>query len=109
MTALRLFKASLEGKGLLGSYADPGDLAGQVRNAIEHDLEVLNLGVADVRRAPVTEQVRALLRAEYLFDREQSQDVKGRLKMKTVRTRLRITNRGNARAEQVRLELSPLG
>ncbi len=29
--------------------------------------------------------------------------------MKTVRTRLRITDHGNARAEQVRLELSPLG
>lgn len=109
LTALRGFKVSLESKGLLGSYTDPSDLAGQVRNAIEHDLEALNLGAADVRRAPVTEQARALLRAEYLFEREQSQDMKGRLRMKTVRTRLRITNLGNARAEKVRLELSPLG
>ncbi len=52
---------------------------------------------------------RAVLRAEYLFDREQAQDAKGRLKMKTVRTRLRITNHGTARATAVRLELSALG
>lgn len=110
LTALREFKEVLRSRGLLGSYADPGDLAGQVRNAIEHDLEELNLGAVQGRtpqRPPVQE--RAVLRAEYLFDREQTQDMKGRLKMKTVRTRLRITNHGSARAESVRLEVAPLG
>ncbi len=64
LRALRQFKTRLGSKGLLGSYTDPSDLAGQVRNAIEHDLEVMDLGVADVRRAPVTEEAHALLRAE---------------------------------------------
>lgn len=110
LDALRDFKTLLESKGLLGSYADPGDLAGQVRNAIEHDLDALNLGaVPAMSDRESGASARAVLRAEYLFDREQSQDNKGRLKMKTVRTRLRITNHGNARAESVRLGVSALG
>lgn len=110
LVALRDFKQVLQAKGLLGSYADPADLAGQVRNAIEHDLEQLHLGAAEARlnEGPPRAE-RAVLRAEYLFDREQAQDTKGRLKMKTVRTRLRVTNHGTARAMAVRLELSALG
>lgn len=110
LVALRDFKQALQAKGLLGSYADPGDLAGQVRNAVEHDLEELHLGAAEARssQAPPPDE-RAVLRAEYLFDREQAQDTKGRLKMKTVRTRLRVTNHGTARATAVRLDLSALG
>lgn len=110
LVALREFKKALESKGLLGSYADPADLAGQVRNAIEHDLEQLNLGAVQARSSqPSQLDERAVLRAEYLFDREQTQDTKGRLKMKTVRTRLRVTNHGPSRATAVRLELAALG
>jgi hypothetical protein len=110
LSALRDFKLALQSRGLLGSYTDPGDLAGQVRNAIEHDLEALDLGAAPPLPGQDQEAAgRAILRAEYLFDREQSQDSKGRLKMKTVRTRLRVTNHGSARAEGVRLEVSALG
>lgn len=110
LTALRNFKESLQSKGLLGSYTDPSDLAGQVRNAIEHDLDVLGLGplAARVPQALPVPQ-RAVLRAEYLFDREQTQDSKGSLRMKTVRTRLRVTNHGSVRAESVRLEVTALG
>lgn len=109
LVALRRFKVALQSRGLLGSYADPGDLAGQVRNAIEHDLEVLNLRAPSTAVADAAESARAVLRAEYLFDREQSQDSKGRFKMKTVRNRLRVTNHGAVRAEGVRLDVTALG
>jgi len=67
LTALRDFKASLQSQGLLGSYADPTDLGYHVRNAVEQDLAVLNLGVVIAR--PVAEE-HATLRTEYKFERE---------------------------------------
>lgn len=39
LRALQDFKKDLEGRGLLGSYTDPNDLAGQVVRAIEADIE----------------------------------------------------------------------
>ena len=43
------FKKQMESAGLLGSYSSPEDLGFQVRNAIEHDLTMLDLGRVSVR------------------------------------------------------------
>ena len=42
---LKEFRKEMEAKSLLGLYADPTDLGHQVREAIEHDLTKLDLGV----------------------------------------------------------------
>lgn len=106
LTALRDFKASLETQGLLGSYADPADLGYQVRNAVEQDLAVLDLGAVSAR--PVTQE-HALLRTEYKHEREPHMDSKGRTKMRTTRERLEVANHGTVTAEGVRLVLEPVG
>lgn len=43
---LNKFRTEMEAKGLLGLYADPTDLGYQVREAIDHDLTQMDLGVA---------------------------------------------------------------
>lgn len=47
---LNKFREELEGKGLLGTYSSPADLAYQVRTAVEHDVAEMGLGAAKVRR-----------------------------------------------------------
>jgi len=42
---LNKFRVEMEAKGLVGVYVDPTDLGHQVREAIEHDLMKLDLGV----------------------------------------------------------------
>jgi hypothetical protein len=45
LARLNEFRAEMEAKGLVGVYADPNDLGYQVRDAIEHDLTLMDLGV----------------------------------------------------------------
>lgn len=45
LARLNKFRKEMESKGLLGVYADPIDLGHQVREAIEHDLTQMDLGV----------------------------------------------------------------
>lgn len=106
LAALRKFQASLESQGLLGTYANPEDLAFQVRSAVEHDLEHLSLGAVAPRRS--TED-HAVLRATYEFEREPETDKQGRTKYRTRRTRIRVTNHGAVTAEKVCIALEPLG
>jgi hypothetical protein len=106
LAALRKFEASLESQGLLGRYANPEDLAFQVRNAVEHDLEHLNLGAVAARRAV---EEHAVLRATYQFEREPETDRQGRTKLRTRRERIRVTNHGSVTAEKVTIALEPLG
>jgi hypothetical protein len=51
LARLKEFRAEMEAKGLVGVYADPTDLGYQVREAVEHDLTQMDLGVAELSNA----------------------------------------------------------
>jgi len=84
--ALEHFKQTLSPLGLLGSYASPDDLAFKVRQAIESDLDRLDLGAVP-RRLPA--QQHAILRARYESEREPNTDSKGKV---TYRTRVNASS-----------------
>lgn len=99
------FKKSLEAKGLYGTFSDAADLAYQVRNAIEADLQILDLAAPTGRKAgpagadPV---------AYYEFQREQDFDSRGKVRYRTRNTRLQVTNHGEASAEDFTFTLTPV-
>ena len=95
------FRGELEKVGLLGQYANPDDLAYQVRQAIEHDLRELALGTA---KGP-GKKAGAVLRARYRRERSPNGvDNKGRPRYQDKR-RLTLTNEGDATAEGVVLTI----
>lgn len=63
LARLNDFRQEMQAKGLLGVYADPNDLGYQVREAIEHDLTEMDLGVARLPVAAPPE--RAMPRVSY--------------------------------------------
>lgn len=99
------FRTTLEGKGLLGGYADGADLAYQVRNAVEADLERLHLAAPTGRSLP---KVGAEPVASYDYRMDQETDNKGRLRTKRKGERIVVTNRGGAPAENFAFELEPM-
>jgi hypothetical protein len=50
LARLAKYRKELEGKGLLGVYVSPDDLAYKVRTTIEHDIDEMGLGAAQIRR-----------------------------------------------------------
>jgi len=104
--ALEHFKQTLSPLGLLGSYASPDDLAFKVRQAIESDLDRLDLGAVP-RRLPA--QQHAILRARYESEREPNTDSKGKVTYRTRGERLVVHNSGSVAAVDVRVELHGLG
>jgi len=48
LVRLNDFRAEMEVKGLVGVYSDPIDLGHQVREAVEHDLTQMDLGVEEL-------------------------------------------------------------
>lgn len=101
LAALDQFKEEMSKQGLYGSFDTPGSLKDQVKSAIEHDLPGLQL------LAPAVTAARrgASLRAIYKYDREP--DRQGRFK--TVGQRLEIINDGDVTAEDVTIDLQPVG
>ena len=65
LARLKSFRKEMESKGLLGVYADPTDLGYQVREAIEHDLTQMDLGVEEL---PVAAPSHAIPRLTYNAD-----------------------------------------
>ena len=57
------FRAEMEARGLVGVYSDPNDLGHQVREAVEHDLTQMDLGVAQLPIAAAPEH--AMPRVKY--------------------------------------------
>jgi hypothetical protein len=102
LEALMRFKEELGQRGLLGSYTSPEDLGYKVRQAIERDLDQLQLAPVH-SRGPLQE--RAVVRARYDFDREPETDNKGRVRIRTRRERLVVRNQGTAPAKEVRVEV----
>src|SRR5699024_8825692 len=90
------FRKILEAKGLLGSYASPEDLAYQVRNAVESDLERLDLAAPTGRNLS---QGGAEPVASYAYRTEQVQDSRGKTRARQKGHRIVVTNKGDAPAE----------
>jgi nucleoside 2-deoxyribosyltransferase len=66
LARLNKFRKEMEAKSLLGVYADPTDLGYQVREAIEHDLTQMDLGVVKLPVAAPPEHAMPRLRyADY--------------------------------------------
>lgn len=103
--AVEEFQHALKPLGLLGTYASPDDLAYKVRQAIESDLDRLDLGVVK-KRVPVQEH--AVLRARYACEREPHTNNKGKVTYRTRSQRLIIHNSGVITAANVRVELGAL-
>lgn len=99
------FKRNLESQGLYGTYSNAADLGFQVRNAVEADLQLMNLA------APTGRNVRAGADpvAEYKFSREQESDSRGRIRHRNRNTRIEVTNHGDVAAEDFTLTLTPIG
>jgi hypothetical protein len=105
LSALREFRHSLEdrGQGLVGTFTSLEDLVAKVRTALERDVAEHS---GDVQPARAGTQGRAVIRARYAFDREPN--ASGR--MQTTRSRLVISNIGDAPAEQLRVAaVEPVG
>ncbi|CCK60112.1 hypothetical protein [Mycobacterium canetti] len=62
LARLNKFREEMQAKSLLGLYADPTDLGYQVREAIEHDLTQMDLGVAALPVAAPVEHAMPRLR-----------------------------------------------
>ncbi len=100
VAALREFKEQLGTQGLLGSYANPRDLAYQARNALEDDVASLALAEPKMQAKP-----GSLLVARHVYSRDPSgQDSKGKLKFRTT-NELQVTNSGGTTAEAVTFEI----
>ncbi|WP_150119384.1 DUF4062 domain-containing protein [Enteractinococcus helveticum] len=99
------FRQTLEAEGLLGSYASAEDLAYQVRNAVEADLERLELAAPTGR---ILSQGGAEPVASYHYRTEQVPDSKGKLRTRQRGHRIIVTNKGDAPAEDFTLTLEPM-
>jgi hypothetical protein len=76
LARLAKYRKELEGQGLLGVYANPNDLAYKVRTAIEHDIDKMGLGSAQVKRPKTEHAMPRLSRAgNVLYVRNYSTDV----------------------------------
>ncbi len=96
--ALRAFKTDLEDRGLCGRYDDPEDLARQVRDALEYDLD----GLETVPVPGPASGVR--LEVHHDHQTEPKTDSKGRITTRHVVRDLVIQNRGDATAENLRFQ-----
>lgn len=108
LKALRAFQAEMEQRGLMGRYADPADLVGQVVRAIESDID--EAGWADpnsLRQAP---ESGVDLVWEHLNAREpKGFDKRGQMRFRTTANDLKVTNTGSIAAEELTFELTPVG
>ncbi|WP_142926722.1 hypothetical protein [Mycobacterium marinum] len=77
MARLNNFRKEMESKGLLGLYADPNDLGYQVREAIEHDLTTMDLGVAVLPVAAPVEHAMPRLRYDGFGNRLIAENLSG--------------------------------
>lgn len=106
LAALDAFKREMSAKSLYGSFDAEVDLQSQVRTAIEHDLTQLALPPQVLGEQ---ERQHAELHAHYASSREPKVDNKGRTKMVSRNERIIVENRGQVRAERVRLAMTPVG
>lgn len=101
LIALRVFKSDLEARGLLGSYTDPQDLAGQVLRAIESDVETFNWGLPSPSELPNTG-------ADLRWEHRSSLTTAGGSRPRP-KGHLIVRNIGAAAAEDLRFSVEPIG
>lgn len=92
VAALMDFRSDLASEGLLGTYVDARDLAGQVVRAVEHDIEVQ----AWMSSPPSKTTRGAQLRWRHDHRKEQKGiDGRGRVRYRTTANRLVVENTGD--------------
>lgn len=107
---LQEFRKTLQEQGLIGTFESPDDLKSQVRSFLERATHQLtggneaSAGSADTPSAP-----RAVLRCEYLHDREAHPDRNGRIKYRSARQRLQVSNLGDGAADHLHIEVESVG
>lgn len=105
--ALRDFRADLQNEGLLGTYSDPADLAGQVINALMFDIDEAGWSGMFPGRVPRT--LGANLKWHHEHKKEQTGvDKNGRTKYKTTKNQLILQNVGDRAAENVTFQVFSL-
>lgn len=95
LVALRNFRAELESEGLLGTYSDALDLAGQVVRAVEHDIESRGWTTGIPNASPSGAQLR------WWHDHRKEHkglDKRGKMQYRTKSNRLVVTNDGDVDA-----------
>ncbi|MGW6521730.1 hypothetical protein [Streptomyces sp. NPDC054962] len=107
---LQSFRKLLQEQGLVGTFESPEDLKSQVRSFLERATDKLTAGTgggADTAEAPPAP--RAVLRCEYLHDREARTDRRGRVSYRSARQRLRVSNLGSGPADHLHIDVEPVG
>ncbi len=108
LRALRDFRVALQSRGLLGDYASPDDLKAKIRSFLERAVSRL-ITDGPSHQVPGASGPLAILRSEYVSEPETYVDSRGRVKTRQRRQRLRVSNIGAGPAEQLRVEVEPLG
>jgi hypothetical protein len=106
LAALNAFRTELQEHGLTGSYVSVDDLRAKVRTCLEHDAYKAGSLSSD---EPDRSRPGAVLRSTHQWETEPRQDSRGRIKTRRVRHRLRVENLGEAPAENVAVEMKPVG
>ncbi|WGW11090.1 hypothetical protein LWF01_13420 [Saxibacter everestensis] len=103
LTALTEFKQQLEADGLLGDYADPGDLAAQIARALEADIDDRGWGEG----LTASSKTGARLTWEHVHEKEQvGVDSKGKIKTRTRHNHLEVRNLSGTDAEDLTFNIS---
>lgn len=99
LAKLAQFKKDMESEGLLGEYSSPENLASQVSNAIDFDVNTQNWSSTTSRTAG---NAGAVLEARHDYQREQNGvDSKGKPRYRTTANHLVIRNKGEATASGI--------
>lgn len=106
LAKLAQFKKDMESEGLLGEYSSPENLANQVSNAIDFDVNTQNWSSATSRTAGTT---GAVLEARHDYQREQNGvDNKGKPRYRTTANHLVIGNKGDTTASDVHVTVEEI-
>ncbi|MFF0309971.1 hypothetical protein ACFYSC_21285 [Streptosporangium sp. NPDC004379] len=108
LASLNEFRRELEGYGLTGSYVSQDDLSAKVRRCLERDAYKIGDGGQGEDAAAFVHS-GVVLRSRYLYDLEPRYDNRGRPKAKRINERIRVENLGEVAAEDVVIEISPVG
>lgn len=100
---LRTFQKELQSKGLCGDYQDPRDLARQVIDALEYDLDAFEA------LPPPTAPAGVRLRVTHDHQSEQKgMNKSNKMEYRSVTRDLVIANEGDATAEQLRFKVNAI-
>lgn len=102
---LRMFQQELQSKGLCGDYKDPRDLARQVIEALEYDLDAFE--AVPLPTAPAGVKLRVI--HDHQKEQKGVNTRSGKMEYRILARDLVIANEGDATAEQLRFKVNVLG